>query len=187
MSSITYIVQLESSEGYVKFGRTRSPRTRIAQLATGTPWPLRLVCLIALDVEADLKRTFAKDKVRGEWFRPTLELQAWIDRASSEGKLTRQVEVDQSYINAVIKPRIREYLNGRDPANNGAGDLVCRIFADMLPTLAGREKELAAATKGHVSETLAKGFGPTNEVGVLQMPDEGAGLSPAALTSRQVA
>lgn len=182
MSSITYIVQLESPDAFVKFGKTSAPRKRISQLSVGTPWPVNLVCLIGSDVESDLKRIFAKDKVRGEWFRPTQELEDWIAAAADEGRLTKQVEVNQAYINAAIKPRILEYLNGREPANNIPGDLVARILADTLPSLEGRELELSKATKGHVTVQLSKGFGPTNERGTLIIPREGITAHPAFAT-----
>lgn len=167
---ITYIIQIEGAEPLVKFGRSKNPKSRLATLSTGVPWSLRTVCYIGSDCEAELKRKFKADHVRGEWYRPTAALQQWIDEAAAAGKLVKQVEVDQAYINAVIKPRIQEYLSGRDPANNAGGDFVRCIFADILPTLQGRENELVSATKGHVSLTLANGFGPAVEGGTLILP-----------------
>jgi hypothetical protein len=125
--------------------------------------------MIGSDVESELKKRFAKDRVRGEWFRPSVEMREWLVAAAQEGKLVRQVPVDQGYINAVIKPRIREYLNGREPENNSSGDLVRCIFADVLPTLSGRENDLAGATKHHVTLALCRGYGPTNEIPVLHV------------------
>ena len=163
MSSITYIVQMDGPDQLVKFGRTRSPKSRIAQLSTGVPWGLHVVALIGSDCELDMKRRFVASQVRGEWFKPTAELGKLLDQLADDGKLVKQVDVDQAYINAVIKPRLREYLGARDPANNNLGDLVCRIFADMLPSLTGREAELVKATKGHVTDALCRGFGPTTD------------------------
>jgi hypothetical protein len=161
MSEITYVIQIDSPEALVKFGRTKSPKSRMQQLSTGMPWNVRVVALIGADCERDLKAKFAAECVKGEWFRPTPALQEWLDEAADAGRLVKQIPVDGSYLNAVIKPRIREYLSGRDPTNTSPGDLVCRIFADMLPTLVGREKELVAATKGHVTEAMCRGFAPT--------------------------
>lgn len=158
--SITYIAQLDGPESLIKFGKTTKPKARLSTLNTGTPWPIKLVAMIGSDVERDLKKRFAEDKVRGEWFRPTQRLQDYLDELADAGKLVKQVPVDQAYINAVIKPRIKEYLNGREATNSSYGDLVRCIFADVLPTLDGREKDLVTATKGHVTDALARGFGP---------------------------
>lgn len=174
--SVTYILQLEGPEKLVKFGRTRNPTSRISTLRTGLPWPLRIVALIGADIETALKRQFVADKVRGEWFRPSQALCDWLEEAAGDGRLVKQVPVDQAYINAVIKPRLREYLNGREPENNHAGDLVRCLFADLLPTIAGRERAISLATKGQISEALCYGFGPTNDVPVLH-------LSEAAVTA----
>jgi hypothetical protein len=170
MSNITYIVQMDGPDCLLKFGRTRSPKSRIAQLSTGVPWKLRVVALIGLDCERDIKRKFAASQVRGEWFRPTPDIQAFLDELADNGKLVKQVDVNQAYVNAVIKPRLREYLGTREASNTPSGDLVCRIFADMLPTLAGRETELVKATKGHVTDALCRGFGPTTDRATINLP-----------------
>jgi hypothetical protein len=169
--SLTYFMQLEGPEKLVKLGKTRNPAIRLHTLKTGLPWPLRLVAMVGSDVETDLKRRFAADKVQGEWFRPTQAMKDWLLAASAEGKLVRQVPVDQAYINAVIKPRIREYLNGREPENNSSGDLVRCIFADLLPTLHGRESHIVSATKNHVTLELCRGFGPSLEQPILHLPE----------------
>lgn len=179
--SITYIIQMDGPEPLVKFGKTNNPKSRIATLSTGVPWNIRVVALIGTDCEADLKTKFVADRVKGEWFRPTDALQQWLDESADAGRLVRQIPVDQAYINAVVKPRIREYLNGRDPANVAYGDLVCRIFADMLPTLAGREKELVAATKGHVTDAMCRGFAPClDRVALTRPTPEASGSEMAA-------
>jgi hypothetical protein len=94
--------------------------------------------------------------------------------------LVKQRPVDQGYLNAVIKPRIIEYLAGREPLNNAGGDLVRCIFADLLPSLVGREKELVIATKGHVTDALCRGYGPTNELPHLTIPAREAPAQDAA-------
>jgi len=168
--SITYVFQMDGPDALVKFGRTKNVKSRFATLRTGLPWPLRIVALIGSDVEYEIKQRFAADKVQGEWFRPTEALADYLRGEADAGRLVKQVAVDQAYINAVIKPRIREYLNGREPANNTAGDLVRCIFGDLLPSLAGREKELGAATKGHVTDAMMRGYGPTTEQPHLIVP-----------------
>ena len=169
--SLTYILQIDGPESLVKFGRTRNPKSRIGTLQTGVPWPVRVVALIGSDVERDLKRMFASDRVQGEWFRPSQKLREWLEVAAEEGRLVRQVPVDQSYINAVMKPRVREYLKGREPNNNAHGDLVRCILNDLLPSISGREREIQTATSGHVTDAICRGFGPTNEVPHLQVPE----------------
>ena len=171
---ITYVIQMDGPEPLVKFGRTKNPKSRMSTLATGIPWPLRVVCFFGCDCERDLKARFKDDHVRGEWYRPTAALQAYLAEAGSEGRLVRQVPVDQAYINAVIKPRIKEYLNGREPDNGIGGDLVRCIFADLLPTIQGREVDLVNATKGHISISLARGFGPATEAPHLIVPEHAA-------------
>jgi hypothetical protein len=168
--SLTYILQIDGPDKLVKIGRSRNVRSRITSLKTGLPWPLRVVALIGSDVERELKQKFAAHRVQGEWFKPSQEMHDWLVEAASEGKLVRQVSVDQGYINAVIKPRIREYLKGREPENNASGDLVRCILNDLLPTLAGRENSLVVATKHHVTEAICRGYGPTNEVPELHLP-----------------
>lgn len=168
---ITYILQVECPEQLVKIGRTSNLKSRLNTLRTGLPWPARVVALIGNDIERDLKTRFAEHRVQGEWFRPTLEMRAWLTQAASEGLLARQVTVDQAYINAVIKPRVREYLNGREPENNSGGDLVRCLFADLLPSIKGREQSIVTATKGHVTLALCRGLGPTNEVPHLEIPE----------------
>jgi hypothetical protein len=167
--SLTYFMQIEGPEKLVKIGKTKNPGIRFLTLKTGLPWPLRLVAMVGSDVEKDLKQRFSSDRVQGEWFRPSTAMREWLDRAAEDGRLVRQVAVDQAYMNAVIKPRIREYLNGREPENNSGGDLVRCILNDLLPTLRGRENHLFTATKGHVTHELCRGFGPTLEPPLLHL------------------
>lgn len=160
---MTYIVQIDGPQPFVKFGRTKSIKSRISTLSTGIPWDLHVVCLFGVDCERDLKKRFKSDHFKKEWYRPTNQLLEFLNEAASDGRLVKQVDVDQRYINAVIKPRIKEYLAGREPNNNDKGDLVRCIMGDMLPSLSGREAQLVAATKGHVTDALARGFAPTQE------------------------
>jgi len=168
--SLTYFIQMDGPEALVKIGRTNSPQNRLKALRTGLPWSLRLVAVFGRDLERELQKRFVGDRVAGEWFRPSQAMADYLRESCDDGHLVRQVPVDQAYINAAIKPRIKEYLNGRDPQNNGYGDLVRCILADLLPTLESREAELERATKGAVPVRLSKGFGPTNEQPVLHLP-----------------
>lgn len=178
--SITYVLQMDGPGALIKIGRTKNPKSRLATLRTGLPWPCRVVALVGSDVERDLHQLLKEHRAQGEWFHPSEKLRNWLVTAAEEGRLVKQSVVDQAYINAVIKPRIREYLNGREPANNEHGDLVCRILSDMLPTLSGRERHLMIATRFQITEEICRGFGPTNEVPHLEVPDVAAASSEQA-------
>jgi len=168
--TLTYIIQMDSPDLLVKFGQTKNVKSRLATLSQSVPWAINVIALIRPNCESELKAKFAHDKVRGEWFRPSVMLQEWLDDAHSQGRLVKQVPVDQAYINAVIKPRIKEYLNGREPHNNLYGDLVCRVLNDMIPTLSGRENELSVATKHHVSTSMCLGYCPTDQMAKISIP-----------------
>lgn len=64
----------------VKIGMADSVSARLAQLQTGSPWPLRLLGVVpggAVE-ERDLHRRFAHLRLRGEWFEGAPELLAAI-------------------------------------------------------------------------------------------------------------
>lgn len=67
----------------IKIGRARNARTRLAQLQCASPDRLRLLGVIHVDeafrLESQLHRTFAADRVRGEWFKPSSDLMEVID------------------------------------------------------------------------------------------------------------
>jgi len=169
--SLTYFLQIDGPGALVKIGRSINVKSRLASIQTGLPWATRIVAIVGADVERDLKKRFASDRVSGEWFRPTQALADWLQEAFTAGRLVRLSAVDGAYINAVIKPRLREYLGGRDPLNNPGGDLVRCILNDLLPTLHGREKDLFTATKGHITLELSRGYGPTLEAPHLMIPE----------------
>lgn len=65
---------------YVKIGRTRtSVKSRMSALATGCPYPLQVVRLIAINqkreskIEKQLHRKFKKFRSQGEWFAVTAD------------------------------------------------------------------------------------------------------------------
>jgi len=71
----------EDDTNYVKIGYCKaSPETRLQQLQVGNVRKLRIVasCEGTLGAETELHLRFKDSLVRGEWFRPTAELDAMI-------------------------------------------------------------------------------------------------------------
>lgn len=68
-----YFIQ-RGLDGPVKVGCSANVARRFWELQTASPEPLRIIGLYALggyQMEARLHRTFAADRLSGEWFRPT--------------------------------------------------------------------------------------------------------------------
>jgi hypothetical protein len=78
---LVYFVR-DPEEGSIKIGYTKVPiERRLQQLQTGNPRELTLLACVpgtTLD-ESRLHARFACDLERGEWFRPSPELLAYID------------------------------------------------------------------------------------------------------------
>lgn len=87
-----YFVQ--SREGFVKIGRSRTPEKRFRALRCGNPGAVLLGVREDLS-ESDLHARFASSRESGEWFRPSAELLALavepggIGRAEPENALLR--------------------------------------------------------------------------------------------------
>lgn len=70
--SFVYVIQ--GAPGLVKIGVTTDPRTRLANLQTGSPYPLEFVAIAATpgdgyDIEATAHLALGLYQVSGEWFR----------------------------------------------------------------------------------------------------------------------
>lgn len=76
--SFVYFAIEDVPGGFVKIGRARNPAKRMLSLQTGTPRPLRLLCVIqgGAQLEAALHAAFAADRMSGEWFRASPRLLA---------------------------------------------------------------------------------------------------------------
>lgn len=74
VTSVVYFIRAMSTD-FVKIGRARDPQQRLANLQTASPHELVLVATEADDSdsyrETRLHRAFAKQRIRGEWFRYT--------------------------------------------------------------------------------------------------------------------
>jgi T5orf172 domain len=71
---------------FIKIGGATSMRSRLSGLATGNPYQLKVLATITDDThtESALHNRFAESFHRGEWFRKTLELMAFIAELSKE-------------------------------------------------------------------------------------------------------
>jgi hypothetical protein len=63
----TYIIQCEST-GFLKIGKSRTPKARMKNMQTGCPSKLQMVWSWPEDIERELHSHFESRKVRGEWF-----------------------------------------------------------------------------------------------------------------------
>lgn len=71
-SGFVYILHAEGSDLY-KIGRAKNVKTRMKQLSTGTPYPLKLIKAIPSDdyekLETDLHCLFDSRRIHNEWYR----------------------------------------------------------------------------------------------------------------------
>lgn len=77
--SDVYFVQ--QGDGHIKIGIASDVTSRISELQTGSPVPLRLLGVMAnagRKTEAELHRRFSSLRQSGEWFRPERELLKFI-------------------------------------------------------------------------------------------------------------
>jgi len=72
---------------YIKIGYATSVRSRLSNLAIATPFPLKVLATIDGDkhTESTLHTRFADAFHKGEWFRRTPELLAFIDQINNVG------------------------------------------------------------------------------------------------------
>lgn len=67
----------------VKIGHSRDPQKRLKQLSTGSAEPLELWHRLPGDkqVERDLHKQFADERLNGEWFRVSDRIQEYVEAA----------------------------------------------------------------------------------------------------------
>lgn len=75
-----YFMQ-EDGGGPIKIGKSKEPKGRLRRLQTASHSRIRLLAVVqGYDmVEAQMHRRFAASRIRGEWFKPTHELLAFIE------------------------------------------------------------------------------------------------------------
>lgn len=82
-NAVVYFVQ---DGDFVKIGASTAGRSlmlRVAGLQVGNPRELVLRCVIAGDLEREFHEHFAKQRVRGEWFRIDDEIEAFMVEAAA--------------------------------------------------------------------------------------------------------
>lgn len=89
----------------IKIGRTIDLRARLTSLKTAISRPTRLTYVIRGDVriEQRLHDLFAEDHVRGEWFRYSAAIKAWI-RADKEQRRHAGVALFSLTATGVVSP-----------------------------------------------------------------------------------
>lgn len=76
--------------GPIKIGIAEDAKTRMRQMQTGCPDPLRLLGTLpgGAGREAALHRHLSAHRVRGEWFSPTAEVLAFVPGVDTSGLIT---------------------------------------------------------------------------------------------------
>jgi hypothetical protein len=87
---VVYFVQLQNEpDSPIKIGTTTRNGLggRLNNLQCGCPYKLKLLATLrgGVRTEQRLHRTFAADRVHGEWFNPSLALRALIDGCRRSG------------------------------------------------------------------------------------------------------
>jgi hypothetical protein len=80
IGGVVYFV--EGAGGALKIGFARKIEQRLAELQTGSPVRLRVVCTIkgGIKLEREYHRKFAEHRLHGEWFRDCREIRKEIAR-----------------------------------------------------------------------------------------------------------
>ena len=79
-SPVVYAIRMGFT-GPIKLGYTNDLRRRLVELQVGSPVELRVLLAMpgCLDDETALHVRFKPDLLRGEWYRPSETLLAWIE------------------------------------------------------------------------------------------------------------
>lgn len=82
-TSTSCVYFIADEDGFIKIGFAKSVASRLAALQTASRQELTLLAAIpgSMSDEAALHRKFTSDHVRGEWFRPSIELRNYIQEA----------------------------------------------------------------------------------------------------------
>lgn len=64
----TYLIRCETT-GLIKIGKANNVKARLSTMQTGSASELTLVHTIDGDIEKDLHKFFAENRVKGEWFK----------------------------------------------------------------------------------------------------------------------
>lgn len=179
---LAYVIQGDDPAGVVKVGRSRSPDRRVAGLMSGIPFSARLVAILDCGTrrEREMKTLLAAHKLRGEWFEPSQDLNAYLQKVRDDNGLLARVHTDEAFFASYIQPAILEYLNGRQPNHNTYGDLIFRVLHCGYPAIAKRTATLIEACPNALSPELIAGYvplgvdAPAPQVRLVSAPVEGA-------------
>lgn len=102
-----YFIQAGDASGPIKIGVTNDPASRLSSLQTSCAEPLTLLraCPGSYEIEADLHVHFAAERLRGEWFLPTIDLMAI---ANGDAPIERVRSIRKEQVPSVLQPRRRE-------------------------------------------------------------------------------
>lgn len=80
-----YFIQV-GSDGPIKIGSGGNPEGRLANLQVGNHEVLRVlgICVGDRAREVELQQEVWGSRIRGEWFRPTAEVLALVERCATE-------------------------------------------------------------------------------------------------------
>ncbi len=81
--SIYFIQEQNNSEGLIKIGLSGKPQRRLKSMQTNSPVLLEIFVTLPGNeqLEEKLHEMFAENRIRGEWFKPSQKLIAFIDLA----------------------------------------------------------------------------------------------------------
>lgn len=77
-----YLYFIQASGGEIKIGSAADPHKRIKRLQTASPYPLKILVLVAgaSYLERQYHKRFAAHRLHGEWFAPHPDILAEIER-----------------------------------------------------------------------------------------------------------
>jgi len=128
---------INSGTGNIKIGYTRdNPEKRLANLQTGCDAELRILNVVdgSTEKESMLHRKFDKNRIRGEWFKPSEEMFEYI--LGIDKKIERQIEklnlclVEYGFVGYCIKECYR-------PIQKNGEYVITKIFDHEAKEMSG--------------------------------------------------
>lgn len=158
---LAYLVQSDAPGAIVKIGRTQDAQQRVTQLKHSVPFAIRLIAVMTGGVKQEkaFKQRFQHLQHKGEWFRPVEEMNAYLREASEGALLVERHTVTDEFFKAYIEPAILQWLNGRTPKFNAAGDFLARVLQVGPQALDNRRDDLVKHCPG-VTPELMRGYLP---------------------------
>ena len=104
-----YFIECQCAERHIKIGVSCNTHVRLVNMRAHCPYELKLLKAVpdVAHLEIELHKRFAGDRVRGEWFKRTPELLAYIDSLPSpEPKAKAPVVVPEPW--PAYEKRMRE-------------------------------------------------------------------------------